>query len=471
MLTYSFENRGKDSLYEYLYKQIKNDINGHKLSTGEKLPSKRALAKHLNISTITVENAYSQLVAEGYIYSIPKSGFYVSDISMANNSVWTILDKESVEKTDTIKVEEKTPDYFMDFVNNSIVSENFPFSTWNKLLRETMSEDRNDLMVKAPSIGIYELRLAIKNYLYQFRGMVVEPEQIVVGAGTEYLYGLIIQLLGFDKIYGVEEPGYQKISRIYGANKVTCVHIPLDENGIDMVELKKSHAHVVHISPSHHFPTGVVTPISRRHELLSWAAQSKDRFIIEDDYDSEFRLLGKPIPALHSIDGSEKVIYINTFSKSLTSTIRISYMVLPKTLMERYNKELSFYACTVSNFEQYTLAEFIQQGYLEKHINRMRNHYRSIRDTILANIKSKMENKKSIIMEEDAGLHFLLKMETELSDMELIHRAAKNGIHVSCLSQYYYDQTKAIDHTLIINYSGVNSDKISEAIDRLYDCL
>ena len=471
MLTYSFENRGKDSLYEFLYKQIKNDINGHKLSTGEKLPSKRALAKHLNISTITVENAYSQLVAEGYIYSIPKSGFYVSDISMANNSVWTILDKESVEKKDTIKVEEKTPDYFMDFVNNSTVSENFPFSTWNKLLRETMSEDRNDLMVKAPSIGIYQLRLAIKNYLYQFRGMVVEPEQIVVGAGTEYLYGLIIQLLGFDKIYGVEEPGYQKISRIYGANKVTCVHIPLDENGIDMVELKKSHADVVHISPSHHFPSGVVTPISRRHELLSWAAQSKDRFIIEDDYDSEFRLLGKPIPALHSIDGSEKVIYINTFSKSLTSTIRISYMVLPKTLMERYNKELSFYACTVSNFEQYTLAEFIQQGYLEKHINRMRNHYRSIRDTILANIKSKMEDKKSIIMEEDAGLHFLLKVDTELSDKELINRASKNGIHVSCLSQYYYDQSKAIDHTLIINYSGVNSDNISEAINRLYNCL
>lgn len=471
MLTYSFDDRGKDTLYEYLYKQIKNDINSHKLSPQEKLPSKRALAKHLDISTITVENAYSQLVAEGYIYSVPKSGFYVSEISMAINSVETIPNQETIENINIMKLKDNAADYFMDFVNNSIVAENFPFSTWNKLLRETMSEDRNDLMVKAPSIGINQLRLAIKNYLYQFRGMAVEPEQIVVGAGTEYLYGLIIQLLGFDKIYGVEEPGYQKISRIYGANKVTCVHISLDDNGIDMEELEKSHADVLHISPSHHFPTGIITPISRRHELLSWAAQSNDRFIIEDDYDSEFRLLGKPIPALHSIDGSEKVIYINTFSKSLTSTIRISYMVLPKTLMERYNKELSFYACTVSNFEQYTLAEFIQQGYLEKHINRMRNHYRSIRDNILANIKSKMEDKKSIIMEEDAGLHFLLKVDTELSDKELINRASKNGIHVSCLSQYYYDQSKAIDHTLIINYSGVNSDNISEAIDRLYNCL
>ncbi|HHU70775.1 MAG TPA: PLP-dependent aminotransferase family protein [Clostridiales bacterium] len=471
MLTYSFENRGKDSLYEYLYKQIKNDINSHKLNPGEKLPSKRALAKHLNISTITVENAYGQLAAEGYIYSVPKSGFYVSEISMANNSVGTNKEQDNRDSLEEMKVEKDAPEYLMDFVNNSIVSENFPFSTWNKLLRETMSEDRHDLMVKAPSIGIYQLRLAIKNYLYQFRGMVVEPEQIVVGAGTEYLYGLIIQLLGYDKIYGVEEPGYQKISRIYRANKVRCVHISLDDNGIDMDELKKSQADVVHITPSHHFPTGIVTPISRRHELLSWAARSKDRFIIEDDYDSEFRLLGKPIPALHSIDGSEKVIYINTFSKSLTSTIRISYMVLPKTLMERYNKELSFYACTVSNFEQYTLAKFIEQGYLEKHINRMRNHYRSIRDAILDNIKCKMEEDKILIMEEDAGLHFLLKVETELSDKELIRRASEKGIHVSCLSQYYYDQTKAIDHTLIINYSGVNADKISEAVDRLYECL
>ena len=476
MLTYSFDNRGKDSLYEYLYKQIKNDINCHRLEPQEKLPSKRALAKHLNISTITVENAYSQLVAEGYIYSIPKSGFYVSDISVVNYKVSREYGVElghlrTEASPSGLMSEGNVSDYFVDFVNNSTKSDNFPFTTWNKLLRETMSEDRNNLMVKAPSIGIYQLRVAIKNYLYQFRGMTVEPEQIVVGAGTEYLYGLIIQLLGFDKIYGVEEPGYQKISRIYGANKVGCVHISLDDNGIDMDELDKSHADVVHITPSHHYPTGIVTPISRRHELLSWATRSKDRYIIEDDYDSEFRLLGKPIPALHSIDGSEKVIYINTFSKSLTSTIRISYMVLPKTLMERYNKELSFYACTVSNFDQYTLAKFIDQGYLEKHINRMRNHYRSIRDTILDNIKCKMEEEKILIMEEDAGLHFLLKVETELSDKELIRRALEKGIHVSCLSQYYYDKTKAIDHTLIINYSGVDADKISEAVDRLYECL
>ena len=417
MLTYSFDNRGKDTLYEYLYKQIKNDINNHKLAPKEKLPSKRALSKHLNISTITVENAYNQLVAEGYIYSIPKSGFYVSDISGSTETeneydinpkhlrARTSMKGIEPEDRETLVLEpvgrvgmSAVSEYIFDFVNNATATDKFPFATWIKLMRDTMSENREKLMTKSPSTGVYQLRCAIVNYLYQFRGIVVTPEQVVVGAGTEYLYGLIVQLLGHDRKYAVEDPGYQKISHIYHANKVECVHIPLDESGINVNELEHSKADVVHITPSHHFPTGLVTPISRRYELLSWASKSEERFIIEDDYDSEFRLLGKPIPALQSIDEEEKVIYINTFSKSLTSTIRISYMVLPKALMERYKDELSFYACTVSNFEQYTLAKFIEQGYLEKHINRMRNYYRNIRNTILENIKGRNEKNKVYII-------------------------------------------------------------------------
>ena len=468
MLTYSFDNRGKYTLYEYLYKQIKNDINTNKLLPKEKLPSKRALAKHLNISTITVENAYSQLVAEGYLYTIPKSGYYVSEIPVDNYK----LDKDYRDNiTLTNREKPTTNNYFVDFVNNSTAPENFPFTTWNKMMRETMSEDQNDLMIKSPSIGVYRLRCAIVKYLYSFRGIDVEPEQILVGAGTEYLYGLIIQLLGRDRRYAVEEPGYQKISHIYHAYKMEYVHINLDPKGINISELEQSGADILHITPSHHFPTGLVTPISRRYELLSWASKSKDRYIIEDDYDSEFRLLGKPIPALQSIDVSGKVIYINTFSKSLTSTIRISYMVLPMVLMEAYRKELDFYSCTVSNFEQYTLARFIEQGYLEKHINRMRNHYRNIRDRILYYIKKYLAYKKGRIMEEDAGLHFLLELDTVLSDEELITVAAQNGINISCLSQYYYDQTKAISNTIILNYSGVNADNIKEGIDRLFKTL
>ncbi|MBO5229011.1 MAG: PLP-dependent aminotransferase family protein, partial [Lachnospiraceae bacterium] len=332
MLTYSFEDRGSESLYEYLYKQIKNDIVNYRLSPDEKLPSKRELAKHLNISTITVENAYSQLMAEGYIYSKPKSGFYVSQITAAGKR-----DRELVREVFKEREQINKKQYYADFVRNSTPKASSFFNIWTKLMRETMSDNPDKLMVSSPSTGIFELRCEIAKYLFEFRGMKVEPDRIVIGAGTEYLYGIIIQLLGHGRTYAVEDPGYQKIAKIYRANDVKCVHIPVDKEGVNVAELEKTGAEVLHISPSHHFPTGIVTPISRRYEILSWASKEPSRYIIEDDYDSEFRFVGKPIPSLQSIDVLDKVIYINTFSKSLASTIRIRYMVLPKELMESYN--------------------------------------------------------------------------------------------------------------------------------------
>ena len=465
MLTYSFENRNGMSLYEYLYNCIKEDILSFRLAPDEKLPSKRTLAKNLNISTITVETAYGQLTAEGYIYSVPKSGFYVSHI--ASSKAVREAESEAASGSPT----EKSEELFADFVKNNAASDNFPFVTWTKLMRETMSDEQKNLMVSSPSVGIYELRKAIADYLFQFRGMKVSADRIIIGAGTEYLYSLIIQLLGRGKRYALEDPGYRKIYHIYKANEVDCVHVPLDSQGIDVDMLEKSRADVLHISPSHHFPTGIVTPVSRRYELLSWASKSKDRYIIEDEYDSEFRLLGKPIPSLQSIDVLEKVIYINTFSKSLTPTIRISYMVLPEELMKKYNEKLSFYSCTVANFEQYTLASFIKKGYFEKHINRMRNFYRTQRDGMMETIKSHPLYDRVTVTEENSGLHFLLTVRTELSDGELIKRAREKGINVSCLSQYYFDGRNSKEHTLIINYSGIERERMKEAVERLFEAV
>lgn len=461
MLTYSFENRGGDSLYQSLYKQIKADILAFKLAPDEKLPSKRALAKHLDISTVTVENAYAQLQAEGYIYSVPKSGFFVSRLSG---------DMLSLPRQQAPVQTEKTGGIFADFAGNSADSDSFPYQIWSRLMRQTMSDSPEKLMVRSPSAGVAELRQAIAEHLYRFRGMSVSPDNIVVGAGTEYLYGLLIQLLGRDRVYAVEDPGYSKISRIYSANGVACAHVPLDEKGVSPAALGCSGADVLHISPSHHFPTGIVTPISRRYELLSWACSAADRYIIEDDYDSEFRLLGKPIPALQSIDMSDRVIYINTFNKSLSGTIRISYMVLPTPLMEKYRRELSFYACTVSNFEQYTLAAFIRQGHLEKHLSRMRKRYREKRDLLISCIKAQERFYRTRIREEDSGLHFLLEVDTPLSDTQLSAAAAQRDIRLSCLSEYYH-QPKGDSRTLLINYSGLDSRSIPEAVGRLFDCL
>lgn len=474
MLTYSFADLGSDSLYEHLYKCIKNDILNGVLAIGEKLPSKRNFAKNLNISTITVENAYAQLMAEGYIYSLPKKGYFVADIStslLENTSIKTGISFSKPAENTLTDFSTDREIYFADFVSNSISADNFPFSIWAKIIREVISEESQALMTNPPSGGIPELRSAIAQYLFQFRGMKVDPAQIIIGAGTEYLYGLLIQLLGNDNTFAVEDPGYRKIAQIYNSHQAQCRHIPLDNHGIALSALEESGADIIHISPSHHYPTGIVTPISRRYELLGWASKSPSRYIIEDDYDCEFRLQGKPIPSLQSIDVMEKVIYINTFSKSLASTIRISYMVLPYHLLERFYKQLGFYSCTVSNFEQYTLARFISQGYFEKHINRTRNFYKTQRDTLLNCIKNSPLASRSTIMEEDAGLHFLLKLDTSLSDEDLIEKAKQAGLHIACLSKYYFKPEQKIQHTLVMNYSGLEPDKIPEAVKRLSECI
>lgn len=338
-------------------------------------------------------------------------------------------------------------------------------------MKEIMADRRDALLQPSPSEGIYELRAAICSHLKEFRGMNVHPEQIIIGAGTEYLYTLIIQLLGRDKTFAVEDPGYEKIRKIYNSNNVKCVSIPIDEEGVNIDALKAGNADILHLSPSHHYPTGIVTPIGRRYEILGWALNCESRYIIEDDYDSEFRLLGKPIPSLESIDVSGKVIYMNTFTKTLSPTIRISYMVLPVQLMQLFKEKLNFYACTVSNFEQYTLAAFINKGYFEKHINRTRILYRRQRDMFIDAINKSPLSSIITIHEENAGLHFLLHANTTLSDEKLIERAMQRGLKISCLSGYYADKSLAIDHTLVINYSALSDDKINESIDKLYQCL
>lgn len=465
MLTYSFTNIGSDCLYIHLYKCIKNDILSGKLGPGTKLPSKRSFAKNLGISTITVENAYAQLQSEGYIYSLPKKGFYITEITAPTTSAPAI-------SSDNYQLVTDKSSYQIDFVSNKTNPENFPFSIWAKLIRETISEKSEELMTTPPCGGIMELRIAICNHLKAFRNMDVSPQQVIIGAGTEYLYGLIIQLLGFHKTYAIENPGYQKLEKIYQSNHVTYRTVPLDGEGIDINALESSNANVAHISPSHHYPTGITTTISRRYALLSWASETSGRYIIEDDYDSEFRLSGQPIPTLQSIDQSEKVIYINTFTKSLASTVRLGYMILPKHLLEDFYNRFNFYSCTVSNFEQYTLAHFLSKGYFEKHINRMRTHYKNVRDQLLDAIKKSPFSSRIQIYEEDAGLHFLMHIATNMSDQELLQAANRYSVHLACLSQYYFEPAKNIpEHTLILNYSGLTQEQIPTAINLLQKFL
>ena len=469
MFTYDMSKTGANSLYHYLYQCIKKDIVSGNILAEEQLPSKRNLAQNLGVSVVTVENAYAQLLTEGFIYSLPKKGFFVADISAA-------VDSSKQQKRKSPRIRRRIPEftnepeqanskYIADFASNGADIEAFPFTTWAKITREVLCERQRDLLKVSQGAGTLELRSAIARMLREFRNIQVSPEQIVVGAGTDYLYGLLVQLLGFDKCYAVEDPGWAKISKIYGQYGVKVCHIPVQ--GGDFTDaVKKSDADIVHISPSHHFPTGMVMPVGERYRLLSWAAESPKRYIVEDDYDSELRMTGRPIPALQNIDVTEKVIYLNTFSKTMTSAIRIAYMVLPPHLAEKFHNELSFYSCTVSNLDQYVMAKFLNLGYYETHVNRMRNLYRAKRDALLNAIAKSPLSKKTTILEENAGLHFILQMQTNLSDEEFCKRARLRGVNISALSEYYFEAQPSV-HKFVINYSSVDRDKMQKAVQVL----
>ncbi len=452
MLTYELKKVPGVPLYEALYRCIRLDILSGKLAPGEKLPSKRSLAQNLEVSKITVEGAYSQLLAEGYIRSEEKRGYFVE-----------AMDRQPQPIPQAAPPEEKKHQPLLDLSGNG--APHFPFSVWTKLQREVMLDYREKLLLPLPNQGIPELRTAIALHLAAFRGMQVDPQNILIGAGTDFLYNLLIQLIGREKTYAVEEPGYGKIRKVYAAAGVKCVSARMDGKGVVPDSIRE--AHVLHFSPSHHFPTGLVTPVSRRLELLKWAGCGK--WIIEDDYDSEFRFDAHPMPAMQNLD-SRRVIYMNSFSKTLAPSIRISYMVLPQELMETFKGELGFYSCTVASFEQYTLAYFLNRGYFEKHINRMRKFYKQRRNALISQLKSCPFAEKITILEQDAGLHFLLRLDTPLSDRVLKEKLLASGIRVRTLSDYFHD-APGDGQCLVVNYSALKEEDFGKALEVLGEIL
>ena len=445
MLTYELKKQPGIPLYEGLYRSIREDILAGRLAAGQKLPSKRALAQHLEVSNITVEAAYDQLLAEGYIRSQERVGYFVEAV-----------EQRMPVKTVSVPPAEQTR-WEIDLTTNA--STDFPFSVWSRLQRQVMQDYSTELLRPMPNRGLWELRCAIAGHLADFRGMQVSPENILVGAGTDFLYNLLIQLLGRDKIYAVEEPGYEKIRMIYAAGGVQCVSAPMDSMGVIPESLTQ--AQILHISPSHHFPTGIVTPRERRSALLRWAYEKNDRYIIEDDYDSEFRFSAHPMPTMESMDVGGRVIYMNTFSKTLAPSIRISYMVLPAKLMVLFQKTLGFYSCTVPSFEQYTLTRFLREGHFEKHLNRMRRAYKLRRNALLAVLQASPFAGRIKILEQDAGLHFLLQVESPQKEADLAEKCAAAGIRVRTLSSYYHDGiSQGIANCFVVNYSGLYPEQI-----------
>lgn len=412
MLDYNLEQRGEASLYEYIYQQIRDDIVAGRIAAGEHLPSKRAFASHLGISVITIENAYSQLLAEGYICSKPRRGYYACELPEAPvlASAETELDRDSAPAGLNAHDADGQPEQFAALSPSALEAARL----WQSALRATLTtEDEREIFSPAPAQGTARLRRAIAHHLRGTRGMNVNPDNIVIGAGAQLLDTMLVQLLGADKVYAVEDPGYLRLTRIYQAMGCKVRHIPLDGEGVNLGELLDAGADVLHLMPSHQYPTGLVTSIARRYALLSWAAEQPGRYLIEDDFDCEFRLAGKPIPALASIDAAQSVIYTNTFSKSLSSALRLAYMVLPDELMDRFRSELGFYASSVSSVDQVALARLLESGDYERHVNRVRVRAREARDGLAALVRKAFPTGEVSIEHADAGLYCTVVAECE----------------------------------------------------------
>ncbi len=445
-------------LYRQLYEHIKKEIISCSYGPGTKLPSKRRLASYLQCSQNTVQAAYGQLLAEGYITAKPKSGYYVCELE----GVLHIAQEQKLKahKSQHLRF------YRYDFSHDGVDFDSFPFTRWRRITKEVINEYDRDLLKAGSPQGDRALRESIERYLRYSRGVKCTPEQIVISSGTEYLLQLLIQLLDEDYIFAIENPGYQKLNLLFKSNRAIYKSIPLDEEGMKIDELIQSESQVACVTPSHQFPTGTIMPVNRRIQLLNWAAEKKGRYIIEDDYDSEFKYVGKPIPSLQGLDKARKVIYIGSFSKSLSPSVRVSYMVLPHELIKKYYEKLSFYICPVPAVEQKTLKRFIDEGYFERHMNKMRNIYKAKRAALVEAITRLLPDAQ--IQGANAGLHLLLKVNNAMNEEELVHAARQRDVKVYGISRYYSAAVSdGLGPLIMLGFATLRAEEIEHAVEIL----
>ncbi|MFD1705138.1 PLP-dependent aminotransferase family protein [Siminovitchia sediminis] len=445
-------------LYEQLYIYIKKEITEGRLEYGTKLPSKRKLAEFLKVSQNTVETAYEQLAAEGYIEGLPRKGYFV----LAYEDLEYVQNQPS--GTDELAEEKQSVKY--NFNPGWIDTENFPFNKWRKYARDTINEQNHSLLLLGDKQGELELRREIAHYLYHARGVQCAPEQIVIGAGSDILLQQLILLLDPKAVYGVEDPGYHVISHILKNSQNEVHPLEVDEEGVKTEAIENTNIDIMYVTPSHHFPYGSVLSVNRRVKLLNWAANAENRYIIEDDYDSEFRYSGKSIPSLQSMDHSEKVIYLGSFSKSFIPSLRISYMVLPHALLKKYKAEAwSFYHCSVSRIDQHILTRFMREGDFERHLNRMKKIYRKKLEKtleILRPYKGQVE-----VIGEHSGLYMLLAVKNGMNEKELVKKALDAQVKIHPLSDYTLEKKMEIPPKILLGFAGIPEEELVPAIHLL----
>ena len=448
-------------LYQQIYEHIRQEIREGKLLAGERLPSTRSLAEYLQVARSTVDYAYDQLLSEGYIEARPYKGYFVCRLEGIFAMEQREITEPEIVRPDS---EEGGTKAQIDFSPYGIDMTGFPFGVWKRITKNILNDSNSELFAQGESQGDYDLRMTISRYLHSSRGVNCRPEQIIVGAGNDYLLLLLEKILGRHVGIAMENPTYKRAYRIFQSFAYRIYTVDMDDKGMRADRLAELPVRAAYVMPSHQYPTGAVMTIGRRAELLHWAEKEPDRYLIEDDYDSEFRYRGKPIPSLQSSDKRGKVIYIGTFSKAIAPAIRVSYMVLPESLLEVYRRDCSFYSCTVSRIDQRILNEFIRDGYFERHLNKMRMHYRAKHDLLLAELEPFA--KAFTISGEDAGLHLLLTAKGDVTEAQLLSAAAEAGVKVYGMSENMVE-INAPKATILLGFGSVSETEMKEGLHRL----
>lgn len=463
-------------LYEQIYEHIKKEIRDGKLLEGERLPSTRSLAEYLQVARSTVDYAYGQLADEGYIEARPCKGYFVCPMEEQlrlelRTEAAAVAPGADGEREKPAACGEPEAAFAYDFSPYDIDMSGFPFSVWKKITKNILTDANSELFARGEAQGDFALRLTISRYLHSSRGVNCRPEQIIVGAGNDYLLMLLEKILGRHVRIAMENPTYIRSYRIFQSFAYHIVTVDMDESGMRVKQLEKENVSAVYVMPSHQFPSGIVMPIGRRLELLRWACGGADRYVIEDDYDSEFRYHGKPIPALQASDEHGRVIYLGSFSKAIAPAIRVSFMVLPEALLEKYRRDCSFYSCTVSRIDQSILNEFIRDGYFERHLNKMRKIYKAKHELLLECLRP--FQKEFTVSGENAGLHLLLTAKGGLTEEELVSRAAIRGVKVYKLSGSMRDAEGCEElkpeknGTVLLGFGALSHEQIEEGVSRL----
>lgn len=455
-------------IYQQIYKEIKDRILDGVLQPNEKLPSKRKLASQLGVSVNSVTNAYEQLLAEGYIYTMERKGYYVERITP-----FVTEDKSRLYDLPTdLKEAEVTKEGWLSLSHMTSDVSSFPFTEWLKCQDRAIKNHLDELSEIPHPQGPYLVRKTIANLIESSRGIICEPEQIVIGAGTQSLISNLMNIPRANNAVAIEDPGYSRFYRMLKNMGMDVHPIPLDEDGIDIHKVESSKSDIVFVTPSHQFPTGKIMPISRRIELLNWAVKSDHRYIIEDDYDSEFKYKTDNIPSLQSLDRNRRVIYTGTFSKTMLPGLRISYMVLPPDLLRLYRGLYSDLIQGSNTLSLYTLHYFIESGDYARHIKKMNHLYESKRTVLINHLLQRFGN-QVVVEDTSAGLHFLVRFHTDKRYQTIEQQARWEKLEIYTMKRFMLSKTatKKGCIELILGFANITEENIPEAVERLYGII